>query len=276
MAKDFNFSLIHAMSLSGRELFHSNVWAWMMERDAEFFKVFFPWVKGSVVKVEREKKGRDLTVTVRSTDGKDLKCIIENKLKAYPDRSQLERYSLETKGPCVLAGVLQPAWFKELSSWSFCDYGHVIAGIMKSLKKTIWSSTDRLILNEYCTYTETLLKLVRRVAEKYKEKFAEKSEFSQYADRRMDGFLQKITALGFADSLYKCLQSDKEVKWEHGNYTLRIAPEFLHGEAFVYAYYEKTIIVKRREVCDRRIGIEFQGGEYRYGAEVRSNSDLVC
>jgi len=34
-------SPLYAMSLGGRELFHSNFWAWLIREDTQFINVFF-------------------------------------------------------------------------------------------------------------------------------------------------------------------------------------------------------------------------------------------
>lgn len=34
-------SLLYQMSLGSKELYHSNVWAWLIENDTSFIKVFF-------------------------------------------------------------------------------------------------------------------------------------------------------------------------------------------------------------------------------------------
>ena len=53
---DFKESLIYRMSNGSHELFHSNVIAWMLERDHVFAGVFFPELKGQPYQVFREKK----------------------------------------------------------------------------------------------------------------------------------------------------------------------------------------------------------------------------
>ena len=62
-----NRSPLFAISLSGKELSHSNFWAWLLEQKVEgnhqFIEVFIPnfYQKGcTFVSVEREKKHVDL------------------------------------------------------------------------------------------------------------------------------------------------------------------------------------------------------------------------
>ena len=38
---DLEKSLLFRMSLGSKELYHSNVWAWLMENDSNFIGVFF-------------------------------------------------------------------------------------------------------------------------------------------------------------------------------------------------------------------------------------------
>ena len=80
-------SPLYAMSLGGRELYHSNFWAWLMEQDSQFINVFF---EGSFdgEKPRREEKHHDLTI--RDKNGKIH--IIENKIKSLATKEQLDRY----------------------------------------------------------------------------------------------------------------------------------------------------------------------------------------
>ena len=55
-------SPIYAMSLGSKELFHSNFWAWLMRRNPEFIKTFFPKFRSQKPSVEREEKHRDITI----------------------------------------------------------------------------------------------------------------------------------------------------------------------------------------------------------------------
>ena len=44
-------SLLFQMSLGSKELYHSNVWAWLIENDHNFVKVFFPDFQQDTFKV---------------------------------------------------------------------------------------------------------------------------------------------------------------------------------------------------------------------------------
>ena len=76
-----------AMSLTSRELFHSNVWAWMIRKYPSIFtSVFYKEYDGqSTVEVFREEKHYDLLLKIN-----DKYIIIENKFKCMPNKKQLK------------------------------------------------------------------------------------------------------------------------------------------------------------------------------------------
>ena len=87
MIKELKNSPLYAMSLGGRELYHSNFWEWLMKKDKEFIKAFgIEDVDNTTV--TREEKHHDLTI--HTADGKIY--IIENKIKSLASQEQLDRY----------------------------------------------------------------------------------------------------------------------------------------------------------------------------------------
>ena len=48
-------SLVFAMSKGSHELFHSNIWAWLIEKDSRFARAFIPDIKGEIEAVKREE-----------------------------------------------------------------------------------------------------------------------------------------------------------------------------------------------------------------------------
>ena len=86
-------SPIFASSLGSKELFHSNIWAYLIEQNTRYLNVFFkgldiendPDVKKEVY---REKLNMDVIVEVES----DV-FVIENKIKSLPREDQLKDYA---------------------------------------------------------------------------------------------------------------------------------------------------------------------------------------
>ncbi len=99
-------SLIYQMSLGGRELYHSNVWCWLMKQDSAFIRVFFPVFdpeKDKVESIQREWLNMDLVIQLAN----QKIYIIENKLKSLPYSEQLQKYTekAEAEGCRILGKV---------------------------------------------------------------------------------------------------------------------------------------------------------------------------
>ena len=109
---DLKKNPIYAMSLGGKELFHSNMLAWLlMSEDNQSIKQLFGIEKNEVVlNVFREHQNLDLLIVYSSKEVDDISIIddpdselstnidlnfiiIENKYKSIPKKQQLEEYS---------------------------------------------------------------------------------------------------------------------------------------------------------------------------------------
>ncbi|MCM1533207.1 MAG: PD-(D/E)XK nuclease family protein [Corallococcus sp.] len=93
-------SLMYQMSLGSKELYHSNVWAWLLEKDREYIKAFFNidlTEFDNKFEVRRELAHRDITIWLHKKGYPDNqgKCylVIENKIKSLPTKEQLQDYT---------------------------------------------------------------------------------------------------------------------------------------------------------------------------------------
>ena len=137
-----NRSPLFAISLSGKELSHSNFWAWLLEQEVErkhpFIEVFIPdfYQKGcTFVSVEREKKHVDLTITYTNKANESEVLIIENKIKSIPTKEQLMRYEEELgKQDLTITGILTGLYasldIQDLGTWTFLSYQEIAKRIM--------------------------------------------------------------------------------------------------------------------------------------------------
>lgn len=69
-------SLLFQMSLGSKELYHSNVWAWLIDNDHNFIKVFFPDFQQNifnVLGVSRECRHRDIIIWLQKNGYTDKK-----------------------------------------------------------------------------------------------------------------------------------------------------------------------------------------------------------
>ena len=93
--EDLKKSPLFNLSLSSKELFHSNFIAWLCDNYKEIMsEIFKKYISSSdeniLIKgiVQREMKNIDLTLTFSNNE----KLYIENKVKSLPSLSQLQKY----------------------------------------------------------------------------------------------------------------------------------------------------------------------------------------
>ena len=98
---------VFQMSLSSKELFHSNIIAWLLEEKVgdgspsenakALSKLFAPKDTDlndyKVLTVLREKQDFDLLIVFKKNDTDDFRfVVVENKLKSLPRQDQLKEY----------------------------------------------------------------------------------------------------------------------------------------------------------------------------------------
>jgi hypothetical protein len=107
-----------AASLHSKELFHSNLIGWVLERSPDIaLDALSPWLQTDVDQADwfvlREHRHLDLVVAI---PGQSV-IVIENKVFSSPDESQLERYDLVnikragiTNPTKLLLSLIDPGW----------------------------------------------------------------------------------------------------------------------------------------------------------------------
>lgn len=156
MIQELKKSFVYNASLGSKELFHSNTWAWLLERDKKFVKVFFDIdiEKVEIKNILRESKNIDLTVETK----KHGLYIIENKLKSIPSKEQLEKYTKDNNGVTkgLLTGVIQTLDLSELEKWSFTDYKTIAKKIREVLPSSELNTNENKYVEEYCGVIEKI------------------------------------------------------------------------------------------------------------------------
>lgn len=86
---NLNENAMFRLSLTSKELFHSNFWAWLIKKyPLKFTSIFYSKYDGHTIpQVLREKYNFDLLLIIENKF-----IIIENKFKSLPDKNQLDRY----------------------------------------------------------------------------------------------------------------------------------------------------------------------------------------
>ncbi|MDI7181214.1 nuclease [Leptospira santarosai] len=154
--KKLSHSPLYNSSLSSKELFHSNFFAWLL---GEYPKLVFPVLTGEELKSElkclREKNNYDLQI---QANGKIY--IIENKVKSIPTEDQLLkiRNSVSEETNLILITFSDIKLNYQIDSkWKVLNYSDILFGF-KRIKTT--NSYHRGLLADYCDFTETMLEIL--------------------------------------------------------------------------------------------------------------------
>ena len=187
-------TLNYQLSLSNLELYHSNLFAVVLEKSEFINHKFFSNVidinkKYTDLKVYREKNSIDLTIEVIDEDGQTHVIFIENKVKSLPDENQLIRYSeKDSNAKGILLSLVKPEF--ELPEGSFRrSYVELIEYYRDLLDKV--DETFRLFLKDYIEYMENVEEFIGKVSygESY---FIEESSNKVLEGMRLRSVIEKI------------------------------------------------------------------------------------
>ena len=187
-------TLNYQLSLSNLELYHSNLFAVVLEKSEFINHKFFSDVidinkKYIDLKVYREKNSIDLTIEVIDEDGKTYVIFIENKVKSLPDENQLIRYSeKDSNAKGILLSLVKPG-FELPNSWFRRSYGELIEYYNVLLGKV--DETFRLFLIDYIEYMKNVEKFIEKIS--YSESyFLEESNNEVLDGMRLRSVIEKI------------------------------------------------------------------------------------
>ena len=187
-------TLNYQLSLSNLELYHSNLFAVVLEKSEFINHKFFSNVidinkKYTDLKVYREKNSIDLTIEVIDEDRKTHVIFIENKVKSLPGKDQLVRYSeKDSNAKGILLSLVKPG-FELPDSWFRRSYGELIEYYSDLLDKV--DDTFRLFLIDYIEYMKNVEEFIEKISygESY---FLEESNNKVLEGMRLRSVIEKI------------------------------------------------------------------------------------
>lgn len=203
-------SMVFAMSLGSKELFHSNVWAWLIEQDIAFADVFFEGLStNKSIRVTREEKHRDITIWV-GEDSKTAKAyVIENKFKSIPYAEQLERYKSELGerfGAGLVTGIEAPSWGSD--GWkfvAFCTINDRIEEVARNSQQLDAFSKELTL--RYCRTVRSLTNVLNAFIESNGNRLVSTEERSYLEPIRIADIAGKLQGERFV----KCLRLDSDL-----------------------------------------------------------------
>lgn len=300
-------SPLFAISLASKELAHSNFWKWLLDiKDSEerhpFIKVFKPdfYESGrecTFLEVEREKFNFDLYITYKDENGRSRSLVIENKIKAIADKSQLIRYqNKRTSGfefdEGILTGLIENKSIGigtgNLAGWTFLSY----ADIAENIKSILEENLD----NEYGIFISQYVKDLKNIQSLIDEAFEDEKNKDNYV--YLNKYLSKIR---FSDVFLKLKATEfaNRIKDEIDNHVCDLNLDmqgwsgpygdvsFSNGTPIItFVYREMKPDIKESEKYNLntkseygRIGVQIQRDQFRiYGgssSSERKNSKIT-
>ena len=261
--KNMEKSIIPALSNNSHELFHSNLWAWLMDIDHEFIKIFFKKVDVTQdLDIKREKFNKDIRIVDKVNK---KKYIIENKLKSFVSEEQLNRYKNEEdekdeyKKEYLLVYLIKPKMVP--SGWDSINYIKIAKRIQKTLKKEIRKKKllkkYKDIIDEYCDYIIYELGKIEKNSYVRKKKYikninVDKNNTVIY--KKMKSAEMKVAIDDYIQKMFK--------NYNNKGYVLESKLGYSNTTNITYR-------IKSKEFEDEKIicpafEIQIQGKQYRY------------
>ena len=274
-------SPIFALTLGGKELSHSNFWAWLIglknnKKQNPFVEVFFPEFYKNGYQFEncfREKKNRDITILYKDKSG-DGKCfVIENKIKSIPNTEQLLKYSKPIeKGYQFSKGLLTGIdnTMSELpDKWEFMSYEAIAKCIIdtNTKNKTQYSS----MIEAYAKDVLSISNIIKNEVSKYQDQYKVDVD-EDIKEIRLADICKKHMAEVFKQEIELAIDNSKDdLKCDWG--IPHVYTHFYNSKSIISTIYQmpKEEIDEPINTDDSkneafRIGIQIEGKEFRiYG-----------
>ncbi len=278
-------SPIFNMSLSSKELFHSNFIAWILET--------YPVYMGQILKedlkldtdglvitnVKREEKNIDLSFSI----GK-VSIYIENKVKSIAYKNQLNKYASyldiqnNENSKCIILSMSKPTFLldkvyeakinniletvpssqknvKRNVKWEYISYKSFVNLSLKSLCEQDIDLYHKKLIEDYIEFInildENIISIIPKVniIKLYRENTAENNLLKDIQQLRMHDLFQK--------AIFEHLKKDVELKLKETKSKSNISVDFgmTNAVGLLHVSYKYN--------DDFSFGIQIQGNQYR-------------
>jgi hypothetical protein len=270
-------SPIFNMSLSSKELFHSNFIAWVCETYSaeigEFFSKFLKLEKVfSISNMHRELHNIDLSFTLG-----DTLILIENKVKSIAYQEQLDKYKVIPKEKFgvqvksvkyILLSLKEP--LLEMAEWKCLSYAKLAECFSTLSTKISTDSYHALLLKDYvwfiqCIEENILQKIdliIIQLSKLYVPNTKENNLLKELEALRMHDFFLKGLFESLANELTEYLENDASLK---DKVTRQKASEASNGSISIGFGMTRAqgLLEIAYKINDITIGIQLQGEQYR-------------
>jgi hypothetical protein len=274
------------LSLSSKELFHSNFLEWLWKKYPVAMHNVFKGkltpgtdTSGNVI-VSREDRNLDLTIKYES----GYQIVIENKVKSLPYIEQLRGYSAKfnISGPkvdFVLLSMTKPSFIDndvdlimagEGAIWRWMSYEELSKGLRNFQPENEY---HRHLLEDYLLFVENMSTIIRSYQIDWESDQVFFKPTEPIAKLRINDLVQKLNYSGLAEQVKKTL--DQEVlslgDWDKGK-----AGQIYLGSGITRSmgFFDIRYVIEDMRDGDKSpsiVGIQLQGRSLRLFFEVNTS-----
>lgn len=281
--KSLKKSPLFALSLGGKEISHSNFWAWLIEQEKDgkkpFIKVFMPdFYKNKYVfkSVNREKNNTDVSIEYEDENRDKYIFIIENKIKAIPNIQQLKKYQEKCTnkkqkfGGGLLTGVISTLDLSDSKEWSFISYEEIsrrIDKINREDKDMAYSD----IIEQYSKDILNISKLMKAKLEDTKGEYIFQDDYLE--EVRFADIFAKLKGSELVDRINERLSKEGKRFKKYNKWRNPIADlSFNNKKPTITIVYQEIEESGDEETEIGRLGVQIEGNQFRiYGGGTKQD-----
>lgn len=260
------------MSLSSKELFHSNFISWILETYPKEMGLFFC----KILKLEpifeiRELKREKLNIDISFYLGNTI-VLIENKVKSIAYEKQLtdynELYKDKTK-EIILLSLKEPTI--DLKNWKYLNYKDLVEQLEYLVSNKDIDIYHKYLINDYIKFMKILLNELLpfvnikkvEISTLYKKDTEANKLLEQLTEIRMHDFFLKGLFEDAAKFLREKLEIEKNIKVTSKNISECNKEDNAFSVTFGMSRAQGLLDIKYKIEKDVIIGIQIQGLQYR-------------
>lgn len=263
-------SPLFQLSLSSKELFHSNMIAWLsMKYSKQMTRVL--GLKFDIVNVYREKGNIDLTFELSN----DSTIMLENKVKSSPNLEQLVGYSGKNPGANgILLTLIEPTFeLPDTLPWKVMKYCDLKKNMVSYLLETLKvNSYEYSLVVDYISFIENL----DIICQKHKilgdnvPLLLSSDDRKKLQELRIQDLVEKQRASWLESEIREFLASERIASspnpWKKPTKLIPKSVFTLHGLTHTLGLVESKVIKENGEVWTV-LGIQLQGDQLRFVVE---------
>ena len=282
-------SPMYNLSLSSKELFHSNFLSWL--GTCEETKRLFEYVIQELSeqkdfnlndkRIEREKHNFDLSIESNGV----TEIVIENKVKSFPKLTQLREYEKKVKEiqketPCTFILLSLFTTTKEIKPWITKSYKNLADALKEKTEEYITHSYYKEIIKDYTAFIYNLHKISELTKLEEGEPYSytkvsdkesgEKTIYEACKEIRFEDFFLKAKYAQIAEKIHEKLSDTVAFKVKQDFDIKKImAEKSAIGTIYINHGFTRAdgIIEVKIRAKDFVYLIQIQGDSYRRGFE---------